>query len=383
VTTAYLAGGLWEEDSGGATRILYSFGGKVIAQRDSSSGGSVSYLHGDHLGSTSLLTNQTGGLISQQEFDPWGKVRTSVSGSISQTSINYTGQRLDGTGLLYYHSRYYDPGLGKFVSPDTIVPGMASGKGGDGQSLGYNNKEELRGLTVDFHEPNFLKDLAEENAFTVTNGFWFQLSDKAQEEADWQWGPLNPQALNRYAYALNNPLQYIDPTGHFVVVLLAAAFAAAGIVITTEVIVAIAAALTLTLIIACLLDGSCRNSVANLVSAGIGNLGNFINSLGEIAVNYSAATKVPDLTGKSRKEAHAILEGLGFKHKSTSEGGYETWMHDDDSKITIKPDGRVSRATPRITKPDGSKYRKRVDSDGRVQDREEDHDTGEDLKPDK
>jgi len=76
ITTAYLAGSLWEEDSGGATRILYSFGGKVIAQRDSSSGGSVSYSHGDHLGSTSLLNNQTGGLISQR-FGTTPKPQTS------------------------------------------------------------------------------------------------------------------------------------------------------------------------------------------------------------------------------------------------------------------------------------------------------------------
>jgi RHS repeat-associated protein len=27
--------------------------------------------------------------------------------------------------------------------------------------------------------------------------------------------PFNPQALNRYSYVLNNPLKYVDPTGHF------------------------------------------------------------------------------------------------------------------------------------------------------------------------
>ena len=26
--------------------------------------------------------------------------------------------------------------------------------------------------------------------------------------------PGNPQSLNRYAYTLNNPLKYIDPSGH-------------------------------------------------------------------------------------------------------------------------------------------------------------------------
>jgi hypothetical protein len=31
--------------------------------------------------------------------------------------------------------------------------------------------------------------------------------------------PANPQSLNRYSYCLNNPLRYIDPSGHFVLVL--------------------------------------------------------------------------------------------------------------------------------------------------------------------
>jgi hypothetical protein len=48
-------------------------------------------------GSVSLAVNGSGALLSQQAFDPWGKVR---SGGISQTSLNDTGQRLDGTGLL-------------------------------------------------------------------------------------------------------------------------------------------------------------------------------------------------------------------------------------------------------------------------------------------
>ncbi|MBI4294960.1 MAG: RHS repeat-associated core domain-containing protein, partial [Chloroflexi bacterium] len=28
--------------------------------------------------------------------------------------------------------------------------------------------------------------------------------------------PANPQSLNRYSYTLNNPLKYVDPTGHLV-----------------------------------------------------------------------------------------------------------------------------------------------------------------------
>jgi len=55
----------------------------------------------------------------------------------------------DNTGLYYYNARYYDPEIGRFISPDTIVP-----------------------------------------------------------------NPANPQSLNRYSYCLNNPLKYIDPSGH-------------------------------------------------------------------------------------------------------------------------------------------------------------------------
>jgi RHS repeat-associated protein len=61
---------------------------------------------------------------------------------IAQTNLNYTGQRLDGTGLLYYHARYYDPNLARFVSVDSVAPGSASG-GMDGVALKGSTKGRM------------------------------------------------------------------------------------------------------------------------------------------------------------------------------------------------------------------------------------------------
>ncbi len=117
--------------------------GEVGQGRDS-----VSWLHADHLGSLSEATTGSGGVSSRQRYFPYGRVRYS-SGS-PPTTYNFTGQRLDGTGLLFFQARYYDPTTGRFLQADSIVP-----------------------------------------------------------------DPANPQSLNRYAYVLNNPLKYTDPTGHW------------------------------------------------------------------------------------------------------------------------------------------------------------------------
>jgi len=101
-TTVYL-GGLWEETSAGATKAYYTFGGQIVAMRNSSDPDPVSYLHGDHLGSVSVASGAGASNKGSQRFDPWGKV---IAGALSQTRKNYTGQYLDTTGLLYYHARY-------------------------------------------------------------------------------------------------------------------------------------------------------------------------------------------------------------------------------------------------------------------------------------
>ena len=226
-TWLYLGSGSWEErlganaagPGGWDVRRLYMLQGRAVAQQEDTPD-SIGYpsgrvfLHGDHLGSVSVVTDNDRRVLSRQDYTPWGEAR---AGGLAQTTLDFTGQRQDGTGLLYYGARYYDPALGRFLSPDSVVPGMASGKGGMAATLGQDGGAALRPLTVDFHETAFSAGLAAEDAFTQAKGFRFQLSNREKQQgvgALWQWGPRNPQALDRYSYALNNPLRYTDPTGH-------------------------------------------------------------------------------------------------------------------------------------------------------------------------
>jgi RHS repeat-associated protein len=151
-TATYYVGNYYEVTNNVATKYVY-FGKQRVALKKN---GAVTYLHGDHLGSTSVTTNASGQCTSAQWYYAYGNIRTPAptlpcSGTPA-TDYGFTGQRRDaGASLLYYGARYYDSALGRFIQADTIVP---------------------------------------------------------------QAG--NPQTLNRYSYTLNNPVRYNDPDGHCV-----------------------------------------------------------------------------------------------------------------------------------------------------------------------
>ena len=41
---------------------------------------------------------------------------------MAATDYRFTGQRQDGTGLYQMGARWYDPAIGRWLQPDTIVP---------------------------------------------------------------------------------------------------------------------------------------------------------------------------------------------------------------------------------------------------------------------
>jgi RHS repeat-associated protein len=72
----------------------------------------------DALGSTVALGDGTGTLQTQYTYEPFGI--TTQTGLASTSSYKYTGREDDGTGLLYYRARYYQPRLQRFIAEDPL-----------------------------------------------------------------------------------------------------------------------------------------------------------------------------------------------------------------------------------------------------------------------
>jgi RHS repeat-associated protein len=135
-TTVFI--GNYYELSGSTTRKYYYAGNVRVALRE---GSNLYYLAGDHLGSTSLSYLSSGTSTQWQRYKPWGENR---SGTLP-TKYHFTGQYHESSvgggteGLYYYGSRWLDPSIMRWTSPDSIIPDSSDPIAFDRYAYSRNN----------------------------------------------------------------------------------------------------------------------------------------------------------------------------------------------------------------------------------------------------
>ena len=141
--------------TGETTIFVYDATGKLVAEYSTivepASTAQISYLTNDHLGTPRITTDAIGQTISRRDFMPFGEEITRPTYGTDSLRQKFTSYERDSeSGLDFAQARYYGGNYGRFTSPD-----------------------------------NFLNSTR----------------------------PENPATWNLYAYVLNNPLRYVDPSG--------------------------------------------------------------------------------------------------------------------------------------------------------------------------
>jgi RHS repeat-associated protein len=134
-----------------------------VARRDGATGtGGVFYYFSDHLKTASVITDSAGVIKAESDYYPWGGELQVLSNDSNR--YKFTGKERDGeTNLDYFGARFFVSSLGRFANPD------------------YDDEDDGP-VSIPFYNPS------------------------------------NPQSLNLYNYARNNPTSNSDPDGHDCVV---------------------------------------------------------------------------------------------------------------------------------------------------------------------
>ena len=122
----------------------------------------VHYYYTDPQGSVLAKTDAQGNIIARYDYKPYG----SVVQTAKPDGPGYTGHVNDPeTGLSYMQQRYYDP-IGRFISPDPIVP--SPGNLSEFNRYDYVGDNPVNRIDPDgrYPEPWYVR------AWTATKGFF-------------------------------------------------------------------------------------------------------------------------------------------------------------------------------------------------------------------
>jgi RHS repeat-associated protein len=106
----------------------------------------ITYLYSDQVDSARMTTTPSSSTIPTRRYTAYGDKFAADTHSPLATAFNDGGHMDDGTGLVYINARYYDPNLGLFISPDTLIPDPSN-------VLDYNRYVYARGNPVSNYDP--------------------------------------------------------------------------------------------------------------------------------------------------------------------------------------------------------------------------------------
>ena len=194
LTTSYV-GDVYELKGASVTKY-YWFSGRRVAMRSS---GVLRYLLADHLGSTTVLTNDTGGLLFSKTYYPFGRRKTGPIQFELATDKQFTGHQRETDELYFMKSRFYDPVIGRFLQPDTIVPEPGNPQSLNRYSYVYNNP--MRYTDPTGHCPAWACDNTVTGAVRDVGGSLVDAGDNARDlvvdhkETLIRYGPLASCAI--------------------------------------------------------------------------------------------------------------------------------------------------------------------------------------------
>jgi RHS repeat-associated protein len=163
--------------------------------------GVLNFIIGDHLGSTSLVTDANGTVVSEMRYKAWGEVRHE-SGA-SPTEYTYTGQYsyTADFGLMFYNARWYDPSLGRFAQADTIIPSTQGVQAWD--RFAYTNNNPLRYIDPAGHRACTYKQAA-----TGDETCWQNVANNFNTYSNWEQKILK-KLYDRGGSSAQHGIQYI------------------------------------------------------------------------------------------------------------------------------------------------------------------------------
>jgi RHS repeat-associated protein len=127
-----------------ATTTDYVFNGDSLlatVDQETASGNATGtaktrYIHPDHLGSTNVVTDASGTVIQTLDYYPYGATRINANTGGADSGRKFIGQFSDQSNLDYLQARYYDPNRGQFLTQDPVFIGDPKGQNlADPQSL--------------------------------------------------------------------------------------------------------------------------------------------------------------------------------------------------------------------------------------------------------